>query len=325
MEPVSLRAICSSEFSSAERSMSIGHTAPSWTSEPDMKNILAERYKTKFCRNYLETSTCPYGVRCMFAHGEHELRTKEMNLSDGLVTEDAIRKFQRHYSSLSFFPSMQTSLSSTAVLKPISGLPKIQAPYKMSFMAPPPYYNQKHCSCHHYCCCCHYCSYSSCGCGDGYQIPCFQKAPRRMKKMPSLIFYTHNPYNQCVLLPESRLYGDISSPSIISMLSNEDVESFDDMLCDDYVSNEKFKELKDNHFCVDDKVKQEGFIKEYNVDFNLRQNEDVNMQISLPIIDAPDMMCDTNNNKNNNGVYRNNKEEEGAYSACSSLGGVSGC
>jgi len=31
----------------------------------------------------------------MFAHGEHDMRTKEMNLRDGLITEEAVKIFQR--------------------------------------------------------------------------------------------------------------------------------------------------------------------------------------------------------------------------------------
>jgi hypothetical protein len=57
--------------------------------------IIAERFKTKMCANYERTGVCPYEVRCMFAHGEHELRTKEMNMQDHLVTEEAVKHFQR--------------------------------------------------------------------------------------------------------------------------------------------------------------------------------------------------------------------------------------
>lgn len=57
--------------------------------------LLAERYKTKTCRNHMMTGACPYGHRCMFAHGLHELRTTDMNVRDGLMTEEAIRSFQR--------------------------------------------------------------------------------------------------------------------------------------------------------------------------------------------------------------------------------------
>ena len=57
--------------------------------------LLAERYKTKMCRNYMTTGHCPYTHRCMFAHGQQELRTTDMNVRDGLMTEEAIRSFQR--------------------------------------------------------------------------------------------------------------------------------------------------------------------------------------------------------------------------------------
>jgi hypothetical protein len=59
------------------------------------RHVLAERYKTKMCRNYLQTGECPYEIRCMFAHGDHELRSCEMNIRDGLITEEAIKDFQR--------------------------------------------------------------------------------------------------------------------------------------------------------------------------------------------------------------------------------------
>jgi hypothetical protein len=64
-------------------------------SPTDHKPILAERFKTKMCRNYVEKGECPYEIRCMFAHGDDEMRTKQMNLTDGLTTEEAIKTFQR--------------------------------------------------------------------------------------------------------------------------------------------------------------------------------------------------------------------------------------
>jgi hypothetical protein len=59
------------------------------------KPILAERFKTKMCQNHEKHGSCPYETRCMFAHGEQDLRTKEMNLAANLVTEEAIKNFQR--------------------------------------------------------------------------------------------------------------------------------------------------------------------------------------------------------------------------------------
>ncbi|EAN82498.1 zinc finger CCCH domain containing protein 11 [Trypanosoma cruzi] len=83
-----------------EDTTSLGYACGSGV-ESDMaaKPILAERYKTKFCRNYVLTGICPYQRRCMFAHGDHELRTPEMNINDGLVTEEAIRLFRRQFLS----------------------------------------------------------------------------------------------------------------------------------------------------------------------------------------------------------------------------------
>jgi hypothetical protein len=67
---------------------------PVAAANPD-RHVMAERYKTKACRNYVANGFCPYETRCMFAHGDHELRTPEMNLRDGLITEEAIKTYQR--------------------------------------------------------------------------------------------------------------------------------------------------------------------------------------------------------------------------------------
>jgi hypothetical protein len=65
------------------------------TVEPAQDKVLAERFRTKKCRNWIDNGSCPYESRCMFAHGDHQLRTTEMNLRDGLTNEEAIRQFKR--------------------------------------------------------------------------------------------------------------------------------------------------------------------------------------------------------------------------------------
>jgi hypothetical protein len=60
---------------------------------PAHKPLLAERFKTNLCQAFERQGRCEYEARCMFAHGSDDLRSKEMNLLDGLVTEDAIRNF----------------------------------------------------------------------------------------------------------------------------------------------------------------------------------------------------------------------------------------
>ena len=37
------------------------------------EQALDSKYKTELCKKFEETHTCPYGVRCRFAHGKEEL------------------------------------------------------------------------------------------------------------------------------------------------------------------------------------------------------------------------------------------------------------
>jgi hypothetical protein len=60
---------------------------------PVHKPLLADRFKTRLCETFERQGRCEYEARCMFAHGSDDLRSKEMNLLDGLVTDDAIRNF----------------------------------------------------------------------------------------------------------------------------------------------------------------------------------------------------------------------------------------
>ena len=62
---------------------------------PKKCTIWASRFKSKTCERFDETGDCTYGYKCMFAHGPHEIRTKEMNFRDGLITEESIKIFQQ--------------------------------------------------------------------------------------------------------------------------------------------------------------------------------------------------------------------------------------
>jgi hypothetical protein len=70
------------------------------------KQIIAERFKSKMCRNYMKTGVCPYEHRCMFAHGQHEVRTKAENIADGVTTEEAVKAFQRKVRSAALVEKM---------------------------------------------------------------------------------------------------------------------------------------------------------------------------------------------------------------------------
>jgi hypothetical protein len=58
--------------------------------------VIAKKFRTKMCQNFINTGTCPYLLRCVFAHGEEALRTLEMNLRDNITSEEAVKAFQRH-------------------------------------------------------------------------------------------------------------------------------------------------------------------------------------------------------------------------------------
>ena len=54
--------------------------------------VVADRYKTRLCRNFTKHGACPYEGLCMFAHGDEELRTHQMNVQQGVTTEEALAK-----------------------------------------------------------------------------------------------------------------------------------------------------------------------------------------------------------------------------------------
>lgn len=39
------------------------------------KNINTQLYKTELCVSYMKMGGCPYGAKCQFAHGEHDLKS----------------------------------------------------------------------------------------------------------------------------------------------------------------------------------------------------------------------------------------------------------
>jgi hypothetical protein len=68
---------------------------PSHLPDATKPSIHAQRFRTKLCDKFATTGSCPYVHRCMFAHGEAELRTVGQNVADGLVNETSIRKYKR--------------------------------------------------------------------------------------------------------------------------------------------------------------------------------------------------------------------------------------
>ncbi|RNF21695.1 uncharacterized protein Tco025E_03290 [Trypanosoma conorhini] len=42
--------------------------------------VKPSKFRTALCEFYLRQEKCPFGARCVFAHGEHELHTEERNV-----------------------------------------------------------------------------------------------------------------------------------------------------------------------------------------------------------------------------------------------------
>jgi len=71
------------------------NVAASADPESNKAEIIAERFKTRLCKSYRKSGECPYFHRCMFAHGKDDIRTTEQNVAAGLVTENAVKAWQR--------------------------------------------------------------------------------------------------------------------------------------------------------------------------------------------------------------------------------------
>jgi hypothetical protein len=64
-------------------------------SSTERRRQFALRFKTQLCRSHAVDGGCLYKYKCVFAHGEAELRTEELNQQEGIVSEAAIRDWRR--------------------------------------------------------------------------------------------------------------------------------------------------------------------------------------------------------------------------------------
>eukprot|EP00668_Euglena_longa_P002872 GGOE01003362.1.p1 GENE.GGOE01003362.1~~GGOE01003362.1.p1 ORF type:complete len:314 (+),score=3.01 GGOE01003362.1:75-1016(+) len=62
------------------------------------------RYKTKMCKNWQQQEKCPYGPRCLFAHGTKEMRTYSIN-SSAINTASNSTSPERQFYTLGHFPN----------------------------------------------------------------------------------------------------------------------------------------------------------------------------------------------------------------------------
>jgi len=62
------------------------------------------RYKTKMCKNWQMLEKCPYGPRCLFAHGTKEMRTYNLN-HNAISTACSSSSPERQFYAVGHFPN----------------------------------------------------------------------------------------------------------------------------------------------------------------------------------------------------------------------------
>lgn len=62
------------------------------------------RYKTKMCKNWQMLEKCPYGPRCLFAHGAKEMRTYNLN-HNAITTACGSSSPERQFYTVGHFPN----------------------------------------------------------------------------------------------------------------------------------------------------------------------------------------------------------------------------
>lgn len=71
---------------------------------PEDKDALDPvRYKTKMCKNWAQQDKCPYGPRCLFAHGPKEMRSYTVNQS-AITNAGVTASPERQFYAMGHFP-----------------------------------------------------------------------------------------------------------------------------------------------------------------------------------------------------------------------------
>ena len=69
------------------------------TSSTKPLNIINEyikdpKYKTEMCKNWERIGSCPYSIKCRFAHGKNELMSKELEINPNYKAKDCLNFFK---------------------------------------------------------------------------------------------------------------------------------------------------------------------------------------------------------------------------------------
>jgi len=96
------------------------------------------RYKTKMCKNWQTTEKCPYGPRCLFAHGSKEMRS-HLNNHSAISSAAATGSPERQFYAMGHFPSFMpvpftaaATENETPEPQQVQAAPFIHTPYQIS-------------------------------------------------------------------------------------------------------------------------------------------------------------------------------------------------
>lgn len=79
-----------------------------------MSNIKAHRYKTEMCRNWERSGRCPYGPRCLFAHGYLDFRSSSRREAPNDVHHSSVPTEEKKKNPLFFVkPSFPADIPSS--------------------------------------------------------------------------------------------------------------------------------------------------------------------------------------------------------------------
>ncbi|EPY36310.1 hypothetical protein AGDE_06977 [Angomonas deanei] len=93
--------------------------------------VKPSKFKTTYCQFYQKGEVCPFGAKCAFAHGEHELKKEEDNVY--LLTVTGLPRLEALYRS----PAPRSPVTPTTRRRPVMvSLPKHSAAAEPAQVSP---------------------------------------------------------------------------------------------------------------------------------------------------------------------------------------------
>ncbi len=81
------------------------------------------RFKTMLCKNFAQNNQCPYGRKCLFAHGHHELRPRPPPEAAAATTNAVTTHHNQHHAPASRQPELRPLLNEPRTIAAPAPLP----------------------------------------------------------------------------------------------------------------------------------------------------------------------------------------------------------